>query len=55
VAGKTESHDFPTTVGSYQPDKALSDDGFITKFQVGGSEPPPPPGDERVYLPMLRR
>jgi hypothetical protein len=55
VAGKTESHDFPTTVGSYQPSKALSDDGFITKFQVGGSEPPPPLGDERVYLPMVRR
>ena len=35
VAGRAESHEFPTTAGSFQPTKALADDAFVAK--IGGS------------------
>jgi len=35
AGGRAESHDFPTTAGSFQPVKALADDAFIVK--IGGT------------------
>lgn len=53
VAGKTESADMPATAGSFQPSKALSDDGFIIK--LGAANPGNPPGSQRVSLPLIMR
>lgn len=53
VAGKTSSFNLPTTVGVFQPNKALNEDAFVVKIGTGGSTPPPLP--HHVYLPMTVR
>lgn len=60
VAGKAESFGFPTTPGSFQPEKAMQDDAFIVKFGPpagggGGEQPPPPAGNYRAFLPLVVR
>lgn len=37
VAGETQSTDFPTTAGAFQPSGADADNGFITKLSPSGS------------------
>jgi hypothetical protein len=53
IAGKTESTDMPATTGTFQPNKALNDDGFVIK--LGAASPGNPPMSPRVYLPLIVR
>ncbi|MBI3818775.1 MAG: SBBP repeat-containing protein [Planctomycetes bacterium] len=39
VAGYTESADFPTTHGTFQPTKKFGADGFVTVINVDGTKP----------------
>jgi hypothetical protein len=45
VAGGAESHAFPTTSGSVQPDKSLLKDAFLVKLGAGGQY--------RAFLPFV--
>jgi hypothetical protein len=60
VGGRAESHGFPTTQGSFQPTKAMSDDAFVVKIGgASGGDPGPGPGPDpakpfRVSLPVVR-
>jgi hypothetical protein len=53
VAGKTESTNMPATAGTLQPNKALSDDGFVIK--LGTASPGNPPMSPRAYLSLVVR
>lgn len=59
VAGRAESHGFPTTQGSFQPAKAMQDDAFVVKIggarNGGGGNPGDPQKPYRVMLPMVVR
>jgi hypothetical protein len=55
LTGTTEANDFPVTANAFQATNPLGDDAFLVKIGSGGSNPPPAPGDKRVFLPMVIR
>ena len=54
VVGQIRSLTFPTTTGALQAEKGLLEDGFVLKLRAGATAPPPP-GEHRVYLPLVQR
>lgn len=55
VAGRTASFaGMPTSAGAFQNRKGFGDDGFLIRLG-GDGDSQPPPGPQRVYLPLLRR
>jgi hypothetical protein len=61
VAGYAESSGFPTTVGSFQPTKAMQSDAFVLRIGGQGNNPDPTPGPDpieqpyRAYVPVIIR
>ncbi len=58
LTGTTESQDFPSTAGVVQPKARSGTDMFIahiTTADTSTTSPNPVPGNQRIYLPLMRR